>query len=134
MSGGYTLGVANPFPVEGKVSIKNIDLDPFLLAALHLKEFSAHGKSDGDISIKGALKDPRGIVMEANFSRLILNYANVQLENSGHVRFRSSREALEIEPVVMHGTDTNVKIEGSVQLTGRRMVALHLDGGANLGR
>ena len=132
ISGGYTLGLANPFPVEGKVSIKNIDLDPFLLAALHLKEFSGHGKADGDISIKGALKDPRGIVVEANFSRLILNYANVQLENSGPVRFRSSREALEIEPVIMHGTDTNVKIDGSVQFTGRRNLALHLDGAVDL--
>ena len=132
ISGGYTLGLANPFPVEGKVSIKNIDLDPFLLAALHLKEFSGHGKADGDISMKGALKDPRGIVVEANFSRLILNYANVQLENSGPVRFRSSREALEIEPVVMHGTDTNVKIDGSVQFTGRRNLALHLDGAVDL--
>ncbi|HEV7511908.1 MAG TPA: translocation/assembly module TamB domain-containing protein [Candidatus Acidoferrum sp.] len=132
ISGGYTLGLANPFPVEGKVSIKNIDLDPFLLAALHLKEFSGHGKADGDISMKGALKDARGIVVEANFSRLILNYANVQLENSGPVRFRSSREALEIEPVVMHGTDTNVKIDGSVQFTGRRNLALHLDGAVDL--
>jgi translocation and assembly module TamB len=132
ISGGYTLGLANPFPVEGKVSIKNIDLDPFLLAALHLKEFSGHGKADGDISIKGALKDPRGIVMEADFSRLMLNYANVQLENSGPVRFRSSREALEIEPVIMHGTDTNVKIDGSVQFTGRRNLALHLDGAVDL--
>lgn len=132
ISGGYTLGLANPFPVEGKVSIKDIDLDPFLLAALHLKQFSGHGKADGDISLKGALKDPRGIVVEADFSRLILNYANVQLENSGPVRFRSSREALEIEPMVMHGTDTNMKIDGSVQFTGRRNVALHLDGAVDL--
>src|SRR6202035_397576 len=132
ISGGYTLGLANPFPVEGTVSIKNIDLDPFLLAALHLKQFSGHGKADGDISLKGALKDPHGIVMEANFSRLILNYENVQLENSGPVRFRSSREALEIEPVVMHGADTNLKIEGSVQFAGRRNVALRLDGAVDL--
>jgi translocation and assembly module TamB len=132
ISGGYTLGLANPYPVEGKVSIKNIDLDPFLLAALHLKQFSGHGQADGDIAMKGALKDPRGIVMEANFSRLVLNYANVQLENSGPVRFRSSRESLEIEPVVMHGTDTNVKIDGSVQFTGRRNLALHLDGAVDL--
>src|SRR6202140_1341199 len=132
ISGGYTLGLANPFPVEGTVSIKNIDLDPFLLAALHLKQFSGHGKADGDISLKGALKEPRGIEVEANFSRLLLNYANVQLENSGPVRFRSSRESLEIEPVTLHGTDTNIKIDGSVQFTGRRSGALHLDGSVDL--
>jgi translocation and assembly module TamB len=132
ISGGYTLGLASPFPVEGKITIKNIDLDPFLLAALHLKQFSGHGHADGDISMKGALKEPKGIVVEANFSRLSLNYANVQLENTGPVKFRSSRESLEIEPATLHGTDTNIKVEGSVQFTGRRSVALRVDGAVDL--
>ena len=132
VSGGYTLGLVSPFPVEGTVSIKNINLDPFLLAALHLRQFSGHGQAEGDISLKGSLKEPRGIVMDANFSRLVLNYANVQLENSGPVKFRSSRDSLEIEPVTMHGTDTNIKIGGSVQFTGKRPVTLRLDGAVDL--
>ena len=132
ISGGYTLGLASPFPVEGKISIRNIDLDPFLLAALHLKKFSGHGQADGDVSLKGALHEPQGMVVEANFSRLLLNYANVQLENTGPVKFRSSRDGLEIEPVTLHGTDTNVKVEGSVQFTGRRSLSMHLDGAVDL--
>src|SRR6266481_1900169 len=56
VSGGYTLGLADPYPLSGKVSIKNIDLDPFLLTALHLKEFSGHANADGDISLNGSLK------------------------------------------------------------------------------
>jgi translocation and assembly module TamB len=132
ISGGYTLGLKSPFPVEGKISIRNIDLDPFLQTALHVKQFSGHGKADGDISLKGALREPRGIVVEANFSRLLLNYANVQLENTGPVKFRSSRESLEIEPVTLHGTDTNIKIAGSVQFGGRRSIALNLDGAVDL--
>ncbi len=55
ISGGYTLGLGDPYPLSGKVSIKNIDLDPFLLAALHLKEFSGHANADGDISVNGSL-------------------------------------------------------------------------------
>jgi translocation and assembly module TamB len=132
ISGGYTLGLTAPFAVEGKVSIRNIDLDPFLLAALGLKKFSGHGKADGDIAMKGALNEPRGIVVEADFSRLILNYENVQLENSSPVKFRSSREGLEIEPVTLHGADSNFKIGGSVQFSGKRNVALRLDGAVDL--
>jgi len=49
ISGVNTLGLAYPYPLSGEVSIKNIDLDPFLLAALHLKEFSGHAHADGDI-------------------------------------------------------------------------------------
>ena len=132
VSGGYTLGLADPYPLNGKVSIKNIDLDPFLLAALHLKEFSGHANADGDISVNGSLKEAQNIVVEANFSRLAMNYANVRLENAGPVHFRSTKDSLEIDPVTLRGADTNLQISGSVQFAGRRTVGLRLNGAMDL--
>jgi translocation and assembly module TamB len=132
ISGGYTLGLADPYPVSGKVSIKNIDLDPFLLSALHLKEFSGHANADGDISVNGSLKQPQSIIVDANLSRLAMNYANVHLENTGPVHFRSTKDSLEIDPVTLRGTDTNLQIAGSVQFAGRRAVALRLNGALDL--
>jgi len=52
---------------------------------LHLKEFSGHANADGDISVNGSLRQPQSIVVDANFSRLTMNYANVRLENTGPV-------------------------------------------------
>ncbi len=132
VSGGYTLGLADPYPLSGKVSIKNIDLDPFLLAALHLKEFSGHANADGDISVNGSLKQPQSIVVDANLSRLAMNYANVRLENTGPVHFRSTKDSLEIDPVTLRGADTNLQIAGSVQFAGRRTVGLRLNGALDL--
>jgi translocation and assembly module TamB len=132
ISGGYTLGLADPYPLSGKVSIKNIDLDPFLLAALHLKEFSGHANADGDISVNGSLKELQNVVVEASFSRLAMNYANVRLENTGSVHFRSTKDSLQIDPVTLKGKDTNLQISGSVQFAGRRTVGLHLNGALDL--
>jgi translocation and assembly module TamB len=132
ISGGYTLGLADPYPLTGKVSIKNIDLDPLLLTAFHLKEFSGHANADGDISINGSLKQPENIIVDANFSRLAMNYANVRLENTGPVHFRSTKNSLEIDPVTLRGTDTNLQIAGSVQFAGRRAVGLRLNGALDL--
>ncbi len=132
VSGGYTLGLADPYPLSGKLSIKNIDLDPFLLAALHLKEFSGHANADGDISVNGSLKQPQGIIVDANLSRLAMNYANVRLENAGPVHFRSTKNSLEIDPVTLRGADTNLQIAGSVQFAGRRTVGLRLNGALDL--
>ncbi len=132
ISGGYTLGLADPYPLGGKVSIKNIDLDPFLLAALHLKDFSGHANADGDISVNGSLKQPQSIVVDANLSRLAMNYANVRLENTGPVHFRSTKDSLEIDPVTLRGADTNLQIAGSVQFAGRRAVGLRLNGALDL--
>jgi len=132
ISGGYTLTLAEPYNVSGKVSIKNIDLDPFLLTALHLKEFSGHANADGDISVNGALRNPESIVVDANFSRMAMDYANVQLQNTGVVHFRSSRDSLEIEPVTFQGKDTNLQVAGTVQFAGRRTLGLRLNGGLDL--
>src|SRR5258708_13699752 len=102
------------YPLSGKVSIRNIDLDPFLLTAFHLKEFSGHANADGDISINGSLKQPENLMVDANLSRLAMNYANVRLENTGPVHFRSTKNSLEIDPVTFRGADTNLQIAGSV--------------------
>ena len=132
ISGGYTVTLAEPYNLNGKVSIKNIDLDPFLLTALHLKNFNGHANADGDIALNGALRHPESIVADANFSRMVMDYANVHLENTGVFHFRSSRDALEIEPVTFRGTDTNLQIAGSVQFAGRRTLVLRLNGGLDL--
>ncbi len=132
ISGGYTLSLAEPYNLNGKISIKNIDLDPFLLTALHLQNFSGHANADGDIALNGALRRPESIVVDANFSRMAMDYARVHLENTGVVHFRSSRDSLEIEPVTFRGTDTNLQVAGSVQFAGRRTLALRLNGGLDL--
>jgi translocation and assembly module TamB len=132
ISGGYTLGLADPYRLSGKVSIKNINLDPFLLTALHLNRFEGHANADGDIAVNGSLKQPQSIVVDANFSRLTMNYANVRLENTGPVHLRSSSDSLEIDPVTLRGADTNLQIAGSVQFGGRRTVGLRLNGALDL--
>ncbi len=132
ISGGYTLGLADPFPINGKVSITNISLDPFLLSALHVKRFIGHGVADGDINLSGTLRNPESITVDAKFSRLQLTYANVQLENEGPVHFRSARDSLQIEPVTFRGTDTNLQIEGSVLFAGRRTINMKMNGSLDL--
>ncbi|HUE57136.1 MAG TPA: translocation/assembly module TamB domain-containing protein [Candidatus Udaeobacter sp.] len=144
ISGGSSLGLADPFPLSGKVSIRNINLDPFLLTAFHLAKSGGQAFADGDISVKGSLKQPESIVVDANFSKLVLNYAsaeiqanatqrvNIRLENAGPVHLRSTKENLEIYPVTLQGTDTNLQIAGSVQFSGRRTLGLHLSGAVDL--
>jgi translocation and assembly module TamB len=132
VSGGYTLGLADPYPISGKVSIKSINLDPFLLTALHLKNFAGHANADGDISINGSLKEPQHIVVDANLSHLAMNYVNVKLENVGPVHFRSTKDSLEIDQVTLRGSDTNLQIAGSVQFAGQRSVGLRLNGALDL--
>lgn len=132
IGGGITLGLTEPFPLEGRISIKNINLDPYLMTALHLQKFNGHGAADGDISMKGELQHPETVVLDGNFTRLILNYGGVQLENSGPIHLTSSSDNLKIISAALKGTDTNAALTGSVQFTGRRTVSMQLNGSVDL--
>ncbi len=132
MSGRITIQLTGEYPISGKVQIRNIDLDPFLLASLHLEKFNGHAKADGEISAQGKLGKSESLILEANLARLSLDYATVRLENKGPIRFRSSSSSLEIEPSVLQGTQTNLQIAGSVQFTGKRSVNLRLNGPLDL--
>jgi translocation and assembly module TamB len=132
LSGDVTLGLADPFPVNGKFAIKDINLDPFLMSALHLSQFNGHGKADGEIAVSGTLRHPESLAADAQFSKLVFTYANVQLENVGPVHFRSSRDNFQIESATFRGTDTNIQVEGNVEFSNRRAVNLRLNGALDL--
>ncbi len=132
ISGNVSLGLVDPIPVDGKVSIQNINLDPYLLSALHLEKFTGHGTADGDITVKGELGHPESLVVDGNFSRLVLTYENVQLENSGPIHLTSTKDSLKILNAGLKGTDTNVDLSGSIQFTGRRTLAMRLNGSLDL--
>jgi translocation and assembly module TamB len=132
IGGQLSLGLLEPYAINGKVSIKNINLDPYLMASLHLKKFSGHGTADGDISVNGELQHPESVTVEGNFTRLILTYGGVQLENSGPIHLTSSRDSLTIDKAVLKGADTNAELSGSVQFTGRRTLSMKLNGSVDL--
>jgi translocation and assembly module TamB len=132
ISGGMNLGLADPLPLNGKLSIRNINLDPYLLSALHLQKFPGHGIADGVITVQGELRNPETLTVDGDFSRLAINYGGVQLENQGPIHLTSTRDSLKILSMSLKGTDTNAELTGSVQFTGRRTVAMKLNGSVDL--
>jgi translocation and assembly module TamB len=132
IGGGLTLGLTEPFAVSGKISIKNMNLDPYVLSALHVKKFEGHATADGDISLNGDFEHPENVVVDGNFTRLVLTYSGVQLGNSGPIHLTSTRDSLKIQSAALKGPDTNAQLKGSIQFTGRRTVSLQLNGSVAL--
>jgi len=119
--GAYTLVLADPYNIEGKVTVRNMASRRANFGRAAPANIQWHGRADGEIGLSGSLKRPESILLDAKFSRLTFNYANVQLENVGPVHFRSSRDNLQIEPAEFRGTDTTfVLAEISVSRSVRR--------------
>src|SRR5260370_1683255 len=113
ISGEISVGWADPMPVDGKISVQNIDLDPFLMTSLHLKTFPGHGAADGDITLKGDIKHPENLVVDSNLTKLVLTYDVLKLENSGPIHLTSTRDSLKIISAPLHGLNTNINLTAS---------------------
>ena len=132
IGGNISLGLDDPLPVNGTISIRNINLDPYLLSSLHMEKFPGHGVADGDITFAGELRNLETLTVDGNFSRLAINYGGVLLENQGPIHLTSTRDSLKIVSMSLKGTDTNAEMTGSVQFTGRRTVSMKLNGSVDL--
>ena len=132
ITGGFKLGWAAPQPLDGKITIQNINLDPYLLSTLHLKKFNGHGTADGDMTVRGELQNPESLVVDSNFSRLLLTFGGVQLENSGPIHLTSTQDSLKIVSASLKGTETNAELSGSIQFNGKRALAMKMNGSVDL--
>lgn len=132
LTGHLHIALSGEYPVSGALSVTGLDLDPFLVTALHLPPVTGHGVVDGDLGIAIPLAHPQGFAVDASLSRLVLHYANLQLENNGPVRFLYSNEELQISRATLRGPETNLEIAGLVQFSSARNINLRLDGDWNL--
>lgn len=125
-----TLG--GDYPVTGQVTLRQVDLDAFISAALHLESQTGHSSVDGEFTWSGALRRPETLQVDANLSRVDVNYAYVNLDNNGPVRLQYSGNQVRILSATLAGPETNLEVSGSARVAGDRALDLRANGEVNL--
>jgi translocation and assembly module TamB len=126
------MGLADNYPLSGKLVVKQVDLDPFISAGLHLSELTGHSSIDGQLNVSGEAKRPETLVMQANLSRIAFDYEYVKLQNVGPVHLTYGHNEVHVEPATLSGTDTNFQISGDAGFFGSRKLNLKVAGSINL--
>ncbi|HEV2489023.1 MAG TPA: translocation/assembly module TamB domain-containing protein, partial [Candidatus Acidoferrales bacterium] len=132
LQGHVELGLTDDYPLTGNMTVKQIDLDPFIIAGLHLSHLTGPSSIDGEFSVKGPLRNPDALVMEANLSRASLDYEFVKLQNDGPVRLSYRRSQVHVDQATLSGSDTNFHVTGDARFTGTRALDLNVAGTINL--
>jgi len=132
LQGKLDVALGGEYPMQGDVTVRGLDLDPFIQTGLHLKALTGHGSVDGRFLLSGALARPETIVVQADLSRFVFDYQYVKLENVGPLRFSYSRDEVHIEQAHLRGTDTDFTLSGSARFAGDRRLNLALAGTVNL--
>jgi len=132
LQGQLTVGFSADAPISGELTVEQFDLDPVIVAALHLNELTGHSSADGVFTISGALRQPDSIEVDVNITRIAFDYEFVQLSNDQSIHLSYRRNEVRILQAHIHGTDTDLQVSGTARFDRDRALHFTLAGGMNL--
>ena len=132
LSGKLDMTLGGDYPLTGELTVEQIHFDSFIASALHLTGQTGHSLVDGHFAIAGFGARPETLAVEANLSRISLDYENVKLENTGPVRLTYRQDEVRIEQANLRGSDTDFRIAGFARFAGDRALSMRVDGKVNL--
>ncbi|HMC30451.1 MAG TPA: translocation/assembly module TamB domain-containing protein, partial [Candidatus Angelobacter sp.] len=117
----------------GQIDIKfsRLDFDP-LIRAYFQGQITGHSSIAGTIDIRGLMKRPGSLMITGNISQLSADIENVKMQNDGPIHLAVENQALKVEEFHLVGNETDVSIQGRVQLIGDHALDLRSKGRFNL--
>ncbi len=133
LQGQLSVGLTGDEEISGRLAAVQFDLDPLFSAGLHLKNLTGHSVVDGNFTLAGALRKPDTIEVNADISRISLDYLFVSLQNEGPLQFTYHRNEIRIARAHLHGPDSDFQISGSARFDRDRPLRVSVTGAVNLG-
>jgi translocation and assembly module TamB len=132
LSGNLDMTLGGDYPLTGDLTVEQIHFDSFLATAMHLSGQTGHSLVDGHFAVAGFGARPETLAVEANLSRVSLDYQNVKLENVGPIRITYRQQEVRVEQAALRGSDTDFRITGFARFAGDRALNMRVDGAVNL--
>ena len=132
LQGEFSIGLHGDNQVAGELTVKQFQMDAFIMSGLHLKQLTGHSSVDGKFTLSGSLRHPETIEMNANIDEISFNYDLVELKNDGPIRLTYRRNEVRIDQARLHGPNTDLQFSGSARFDRDRPLHLSLAGSLNL--
>ena len=132
LQGEFSIGLHGDNQVTGQLSVKQFQMDAFIMSGLHLKQLTGHSSVDGHFTLSGSLRRPETIEIGADIEEISFNYDLVALKNEGPIRLTYRRNEVRIEQARLHGPNTDLAFSGSARFDRDRPLHLALAGTLNL--
>jgi len=103
-----------------------------LLNLAHVRGLSGDSALAGSITVEGPLARPAEMRGEARLQQLALTIAGVHLESEGGVDATLANERIRLDPVHITGDQTDMRAQGSLDLSGKQQLDFAASGAINL--
>lgn len=118
-----------------QVSLETGKLPLKPLLALYAPEMADEidGQAQVHLVLRGPLKDRQALVGEITVPVLAVSYGNkVQLAATAPIHANYQNGSLHVQPTAIHGTDTDLQLQGTIPLYSQTPMALQASGTVNL--
>jgi len=126
-----TVRLQGDFPAQMTLQFSQLDLNPLLRAYLQ-DQVTGRSSISGSVDIHGPVKRPRELSISGNVNQLFASLENVKLLNQGPIHVAVERETLRADQFHLVGEDTDLFVQGAVQLSGDQTLDVHTRGRFNL--
>jgi len=103
-----------------------------LLKLSHVTGINGQSDLEGTARVFGPLSHPEKMGGEASLKQLAVSVEGVHLQSKGAVHATLANGVAQLDPVEITGEDTDLKIRGTLGITGKQQLDLQASGSVNL--
>jgi translocation and assembly module TamB len=103
-----------------------------LLAMAHINGLTGESDLEGTVEIAGPLAHPEQMHGEASIKQLVVTIAGVHLRSDGGLHATMSNSRIILDPLHVTGEETDMHLQGSLNLAEKRRLDIAADGSINL--
>jgi translocation and assembly module TamB len=126
------LGLMEPYPVQATSELRQLPLGPYLQLIPVQGLPDVEGLISGRLTLAGPLKDPSQLRVEVAFPQFNLSMAGYELKNVSPLRISYQAGLATIDQLSLSGAETELQINGTVDLGKSQSVDLKMEGAMNL--
>lgn len=130
--GKGSVDLTGDYNTVGSLDTTSIPLTPLLATYVTSLPNDLDSQLEMHATLKGPLKDKSRLEAHVVVPTLFAKYQQLQLANSGPMRFDYAHSVLTIQPSELKGTDTSLRIQGRVPVQNNAPIDLTAQGSINL--
>lgn len=126
------LGLVDPYQVQATSELRQLPLGPYLQLIPIQGLPDVEGLISGRLTLAGPLKDPAQLSVEMEFPEFNLSMAGYELKNVSPLQLSYQAGMATIDQLSLSGEETELQIDGTVDLGESQSIDLKMEGAMNL--
>ena len=123
--------LSGDYATQASLTFSQFDIGGLLKTA-HVQGLTGQSALAGVLTVEGPLKRPLDMRGDARLQQLAVSVANVHLASQGGLHATLANGRVALDPLHITGEDTDMRLEGSLELKDKQQLNLAASGSVNL--